>query len=925
MPSTLLRAAVGTPALPDGSSFSPPWRPREDMYLGEGMLLQGLTSFDCPGLGQSMASSSEEARDAIEEVALYLEKARESRRSADELIMRFLALRDVYGPATKDFHHFQRHAKAATLANAESPGPDSARASKRPRTTPLSASPAPPASSAPPPSSAASVRQTPRLAAAGTGAGPSRASAYASSSASSARAGSSSRSSAASGATASVRADRKGAARRESAGTPHADLSSLESSSTPAARTHAAEEEDESEEECPTGGRPAAPKRIRTVGSTSSRPSTAAAERTPMPVAPGGGGALAAGGAAAAAAIRGAASASRSGSSAATGSTAGLTASGSGQSVSGRRSSCMTDPIPSCPSFNSSASSASVPHTKTIALVPPTPSSGGSGSRTGSSAASAPTPGSTASAASAGVQPAVHSAAASDSKLRQATERASKARANANAMTPSAISPSLLAWARRSVLGTLNAPPALSALHDGLNTDGPRAAVRSELVDLLGRTMERIENVSTLLVGPRGAGKHRLLSSVLRQLARRDLEGDVGDGGATGGSSPLVGSPPILGSPNGGSELDGAGFLRVDLHPMLVQDEPTALMAIASQLRVNYSSATLRGSFCDGLRNLMHLLTRTCPAGAGEEVTKGEQRQPVIFVLHAFEQFCARPKQTLLYSIFDLMQTDNASMAVIGLTTRIDVADLLEKRVRSRCGHRQMWLPALDKAADCVALLESALKLPDVPADSSPTATDSPERAARFCEAWAAQSAHLCAQLPYSTLLRRRLSVGVTPNQLQMALRLALSELSSARPERNLVYLEQLDTAMKLMLVPRDELVLCECTAVELLLLLCIKKLGDKELPPPHSLRMALREYKVFVASSGGPQYDYPNPLLVASFEHLCALGLVIATRESRQRALPTEQLPLRLGTDAQTLHDFVKSHTELPTEVHRFGTTMTI
>ena len=67
------------------------------------------------------------------------------------------------------------------------------------------------------------------------------------------------------------------------------------------------------------------------------------------------------------------------------------------------------------------------------------------------------------------------------------------------------------------------------------------------------------------------------------------------------------------------------------------------------------------------------------------------------------------------------------------------------------------------------------------------------------------------------------------------------------------------------------------------------------------------------------------TPLLVASFEHLCALGLVIATRERGMRATPTEQLPLRLGTDAHVLFDFVKAHSELPVAVIHFGTTQTI
>lgn len=167
---------------------------------------------------------------------------------------------------------------------------------------------------------------------------------------------------------------------------------------------------------------------------------------------------------------------------------------------------------------------------------------------------------------------------------------------------------------------------------------------------------------------------------------------------------------------------DGPAFVRVDLHPLLVPDEPTALMAVASQLRVVHSSLTFtgsHGSFCDGLRYLLHLLRRARPGMAGEAALEG-QSLPVLFVLHDYEHFCERPKQTLLYSLYDLMQTDDAQMAVIGLTCRIDVADLLEKRVRSRASQRQVLLPALETTDDCSRLLQ-ACPAPEPTPNFTPT------------------------------------------------------------------------------------------------------------------------------------------------------------------------------------------------------------
>ena len=259
-------------------------------------------------------------------------------------------------------------------------------------------------------------------------------------------------------------------------------------------------------------------------------------------------------------------------------------------------------------------------------------------------------------------------------------------------------------------LHTLNQPAALSNLHDALNSqpETPRCACKNELIDLLARTLDGIENVSTLIVGPRGAGKHRLLSSVLRQFAESSA--------AQGASS--YADPAAAGS-SSSNKLDGHGFLRVDLHPMLVPDEPTALMAIASQLRVSGLEHS-KGSFCDGLRYLLHLLRRARPGASGDDAVEG-QSQPVVFVLHSFESFCQRPKQTLLYSLFDLMQTEDAQMAVIGLTTRMDVAELLGEESPLTCG----------PSADVATRIGPSRRLPAPPYNRIATARGESRQATR--------------------------------------------------------------------------------------------------------------------------------------------------------------------------------------------------
>lgn len=70
----------------------------------------------------------------------------------------------------------------------------------------------------------------------------------------------------------------------------------------------------------------------------------------------------------------------------------------------------------------------------------------------------------------------------------------------------------------------------------------------------------------------------------------------------------------------------------------------------------------------------------------------GITSQSVLFVIDEFDMFAAHPRQTLLYNLFDIAQSRKAPIAVMGCTTRMDVVELLEKRVKSRFSHRYVYL-----------------------------------------------------------------------------------------------------------------------------------------------------------------------------------------------------------------------------------------
>ncbi|KAI4101503.1 MAG: hypothetical protein L6R37_004912 [Teloschistes peruensis] len=175
---------------------------------------------------------------------------------------------------------------------------------------------------------------------------------------------------------------------------------------------------------------------------------------------------------------------------------------------------------------------------------------------------------------------------------------------------------------------------------------------------LVAQTVLAGEGNSMLVIGPRGCGKTTLLESILADLG---LE-------------------------------HGDSFIVVRLNGFIHTDDKLALREIWRQLGREVAgeddTTGNRTNYADALTSLLALL-----AHSPEEETKEEEiARSVIFVIDEFDLFASHPRQTLLYNLFDVAQSRNAPIAVLGLTTRIDIVESLEKRVKSRFGQRYVYL-----------------------------------------------------------------------------------------------------------------------------------------------------------------------------------------------------------------------------------------
>ncbi|KAL5115183.1 origin recognition complex subunit 4 [Pleosporales sp. CAS-2024a] len=176
---------------------------------------------------------------------------------------------------------------------------------------------------------------------------------------------------------------------------------------------------------------------------------------------------------------------------------------------------------------------------------------------------------------------------------------------------------------------------------------------------IIEQTVTAGEGNSMLLIGARGSGKTALVNKVLSEVAK-----------------------------------DHAGqYHVVRLNGFVHTDDKIALREIWRQLgkemEIEEDGSGPGKNYADTLTTLLALLSH--PSEHTGEHTD-QVAKAVIFVMDEFDLFAQHPRQTLLYNLFDIAQSRKAPIAVLGLTTRIDVTNSLEKRVKSRFSHRYVHL-----------------------------------------------------------------------------------------------------------------------------------------------------------------------------------------------------------------------------------------
>lgn len=244
----------------------------------------------------------------------------------------------------------------------------------------------------------------------------------------------------------------------------------------------------------------------------------------------------------------------------------------------------------------------------------------------------------------------------------------------------------LLDAQRKAILQSLLKPP----VRANAAGEASKHSSLQSLVSLLEGSTERGEGNSCLVLGPRGSGKSRLIEDALESVQSRN---------------------PVVIRLSGEAQHDD----RLAMREMARQ--------LVRQTGSSYILPTDDGADAEGLASADTIPTTHLPALIATLTTLS---RPTVVILESFDLFATHARQALLYCLLDTAQACHAhsdsqanegpskryGIAVIGVSTRMDTLNLLEKRVKSRFSGRLIRVSPPSSFEEYVDVAKTILQVP---------------------------------------------------------------------------------------------------------------------------------------------------------------------------------------------------------------------
>ncbi|XP_003695008.1 origin recognition complex subunit 4 [Apis florea] len=407
---------------------------------------------------------------------------------------------------------------------------------------------------------------------------------------------------------------------------------------------------------------------------------------------------------------------------------------------------------------------------------------------------------------------------------------------------------------------------------------------RMHILELLKRTVDMGESNSVLLIGPRGSGKTTLINSVLKELSYVK------------------------------SFKENA--LIVNLNGLVHTDDRLALKDATRQMQLeNVVDGKVFGTFAENLSFLLDCLK------SGDK----KSSKPVIFILDEFDLFCEHHNQTLLYNLFDIAQSAQAPVCVIGMTCRLDVIELLEKRVKSRFSHRQIFLFPGDISSseqpssafdDRLELFQRLLSLPD---DENVNRIehqyDDCTIEPQFGSVWNDYIKNLVSNVTMVNLLKKMYQIDVSERSFRNFLAMTVSSLSEKHQR---LEINDFIEASKMFSQDDKVLMLEGLSVLEMCLIISMKHETEIYDGEPFNFEAIYNRYIKFANQNSSIQ-TVQKPVIMKAFEHIKNLEFILPVTGMNSKVEKEYQYYKFLLTSQQVM-EAVKNYSGLPTEVSQWA-----
>ncbi|GAB6032063.1 origin recognition complex subunit 4 [Chamberlinius hualienensis] len=385
---------------------------------------------------------------------------------------------------------------------------------------------------------------------------------------------------------------------------------------------------------------------------------------------------------------------------------------------------------------------------------------------------------------------------------------------------------------------------------------------KRNVVDALKRTADRGENNSLIIIGPKGSGKSTLVKCAVDE-ALSDCDSDE-------------------------------NVIQVHLNGYLQTDDRIAINEITRQLQLESTTGdNTFGSFAENLAFLLESLK------SGNSETKA-----VFFILDEFDLFCHHHNQTLLYNLFDVTQNSQTPIAVVGMTRRLDVLELLEKRVKSRFSHRQILLFPKFTFEDFLQLTERILQLEDV-------------YHSKFASKWNNNIKKLLQNDSTKAILRKLFDTTKDISNLKSFLALPLYYVN---PEDCILNEKHFARAWDYLTQESKQHLLGGVSVLELSLLLCMRRLVEIYDGEAFNFEMVYNEYQKFAETRSS--YNYNKRVVTKAFENLLKMELVGPIEGANSKVQKNYRL-VNLLVDTVQIMDTLQTYSNLPTEILQWSSSL--